>query len=215
MGSLFFKSKEIKTYPITDNKVSQILDNDGKVVSQINLIKDNSVKYNELPDVFINALISGEDSRFFSHSGIDLQRIITSLISNIKGNNLQGASTLTQQLIKNTLLDSSKTLDRKLNEIILSLKLEGKLTKEEILEAYCNNIMFDGISLGVNSASMKLFNKHIKYVTLPEAALLVGIVNAPSFYNPIKNPDRAKTRMVTILNLMHRHGYKWARTRNQ
>lgn len=207
MGSLFFKSKEIKTYPITDNKVSQILDNDGKVVSQINLIKDNSVKYNELPDVFINALISGEDSRFFSHSGIDLQRIITSLISNIKGNNLQGASTLTQQLIKNTLLDSSKTLDRKLNEIILSLKLEGKLTKEEILEAYCNNIMFDGISLGVNSASMKLFNKHIKYVTLPEAALLVGIVNAPSFYNPIKNPDRAKTRMVTILNLMHRHGY--------
>lgn len=196
-----------KTYNIDDNKISQVLDSDGKTILEINLTKDNSVTYNELPDVFINALISGEDARFFSHSGVDLQRIIISVINNITSTSSQGASTLTQQLIKNTLLDSSKTLDRKINEIILSLHLENKLTKEQILEAYCNNIMFDGVTLGVNSASLKFFNKHISYVTLPEAALLAGIVNAPSYYNPIRNPDHAKKRMNTILNLMYRHGY--------
>ena len=196
-----------KTYNIDDNKISQVLDSDGKTILEINLTKDNSVTYNELPDVFINALISGEDARFFSHSGVDLQRIIISVINNITSSSSQGASTLTQQLIKNTLLDSSKTLDRKINEIILSLHLENKLTKEQILEAYCNNIMFDGVTLGVNSASLKFFNKHISYVTLPEAALLAGIVNAPSYYNPIRNPDNAKKRMNTILNLMYRHGY--------
>lgn len=196
-----------KTYNIDNNKISQILDSDGKTILEINLTKDNSVTYNELPDVFINALISGEDARFFSHSGVDLQRIIISVINNITSSSFQGASTLTQQLIKNTLLDSSKTLDRKINEIILSLHLENKLTKEQILEAYCNNIMFDGVTLGVNSASLKFFNKHISYVTLPEAALLAGIVNAPSYYNPIRNPDHAKKRMNTILNLMYRHGY--------
>lgn len=196
-----------KTYNIDDNKISRVLDSDGKTILEINLTKDNSVTYNELPDVFINALISGEDARFFSHSGVDLQRIIISVINNITSSSSQGASTLTQQLIKNTLLDSSKTLDRKINEIILSLHLENKLTKEQILEAYCNNIMFDGVTLGVNSASLKFFNKHISYVTLPEAALLAGIVNAPSYYNPIRNPDNAKKRMNTILNLMYRHGY--------
>ena len=136
-----------------------------------------------------------------------MQRIISSLITNVTKGKLQGASTLTQQLIKNTLLDSSKTLDRKLNEIIISLKLEKQLTKEDIIEAYCNNIMFDGVTLGVNNASLKFFNKSISNVNLAEAALLAGIVNAPSYFNPIRNPINAKNRMNTILDLMHRHGY--------
>ena len=207
LAKLYFKEDKIEVKLLSNNQVSKILDQDGNVVLEIELTKNNPVKYEELPDVFINALISGEDARFYSHSGIDLQRIISSIVSNLTKGTTQGASTLTQQLIKNTLLDSSKTLDRKINEIILALKLEKKITKEEILEAYCNNIMFDGVTLGVNNASLKFFNKSVSYINLPQAALLAGIVNAPSYYNPIRNPQNAKKRMDTILNLMYRHGY--------
>lgn len=202
-----FTNKTSLSYKLKEDKVSKILDAQGNVVYEINLTKDNNISYNDLPDVFINALISSEDARFYSHTGIDLQRIVSSLVTNITNNKSQGASTLTQQLIKNTLLDTSKTLDRKLNEIIISLKLEKELSKEDILEAYCNNILFDGVSIGVNNASLKLFNKSINNVTLSEAALLAGIVNAPSLYNPFKNPDKAKERMDVVLSLMFRHGY--------
>ena len=207
LSKLYFKNDDVEVTTLISNKMSAVLDKNGNNVIEIELTNTNSVKFKDLPDVFINALISGEDARFFAHSGVDLQRIISSLVTNVSEGKLQGASTLTQQLIKNTLLDSSKTLDRKLNEIIMALKLENKLTKEEILEAYCNNIMFDGVTLGVNNAALKFFNKSISHVNLPEAALLAGIVNAPSYYNPIRNPINAKTRMNTILNLMYRHGY--------
>lgn len=207
LTSLYLKNDKVEVTPLISNKISKVIDNDGNSVLEIELTNNNSVKYEDLPDVFINALISAEDARFYLHSGIDLQRIISSLITNVSKGKLQGASTLTQQLIKNTLLDSSKTLTRKLNEIILSLKLEKKLTKEDILEAYCNNIMFDGVTLGVNNASLKFFNKSISHVNLAEAALLAGIVNAPSYFNPIRNPINAKSRMNTVLSLMYRHGY--------
>ena len=207
LSNLYVKYQEVEVTPLIDNKISKVLDKNGNSVLNIELINNNSITFSQLPDVFINALISGEDARFFSHSGVDLQRIISSLVANVTKGKLQGASTLTQQLIKNTLLDSSRTLDRKLNEIIIALNLETKLTKEQILEAYCNNIMFDGVTLGVNNASLKFFNKSISHVTLPEAALLAGIVNAPSYFNPIRNPINAKKRMDTILNLMYRHGY--------
>ena len=207
LSNLYFKEDKVEVSPLSYNQVSKILDSDGNSVLDIELTKNNPIKYNDLPDVFLNALISGEDARFYSHSGVDLQRIISSMITNVTKGKMQGGSTLTQQLIKNTLLDSSKTLDRKINEIILSLKLENKLSKEEIIEAYCNNILFDGVTLGVNNASLRFFNKTINHVNLPQAALLAGIVNAPSYYNPIKNPINAKKRMDTVLGLMHRHGY--------
>lgn len=207
LSNIYFKDEKVEVNALASNKVSKILDSDGNIVREIELTKNNPITYKELPDVFVNALISAEDARFYSHSGIDLQRIISSIITNVSKGKIQGASTLTQQLIKNTLLDSSKTLDRKLNEIILALKLENKVTKEEIIEAYCNNIMFDGVTLGVNNASLRFFNKSISHVNLAQAALLAGIVNAPSYYNPIRNPKNAKKRMDTVLNLMHRHGY--------
>ena len=196
-----------KIATIINNSSSVILDNDGVNITTVNLINNNSVNYEDLPDVFINALISAEDARFFAHSGVDFQRIISALVNNATTQSTQGASTLTQQLIKNIYLDSSKTFERKINEIIMALELENKMTKEEILLAYANNIMFDGITLGVNSASLKLFSKPINNVNLAEAALLAGLVNAPSYYNPIKNPVNAKERMDIVLNLMYRHNY--------
>lgn len=204
---LGFKSNVEKVATVINNSSSIIYDNDGVNITTLNLVNNNSVEYDDLPDVFINALVSAEDARFFSHSGVDFQRILTALINNALGNPTQGASTLTQQLIKNVYLDSSKTLDRKINEILMALNLEHKMSKEDILLAYANNIMFDGITLGVNSASLKLFSKPINNVNLAEAALLAGLVNAPSYYNPIKNPINAKKRMDLVLNLMYRHNY--------
>lgn len=200
-------SEDPQIATVINNSSSTILDSNGVNISTISLIKNNSVSFDDLPDVFINALISAEDARFFEHSGIDFQRILSALINNLTTDTTQGASTLTQQLIKNIYLDSSKTFDRKLTEIIMAFKLENKLTKEDILLAYANNIMFDGVTLGVNNASLKLFSKPINNVNLAEAALLAGLVNAPSYYNPIKNPINAKERMDLVLDMMYRHNY--------
>lgn len=196
-----------KVKTIINSSSSIIYDQDGINVTTLNLINNNNVEYEDLPDVFINALISAEDARFFAHSGVDFQRILSAFLNNITTNSTQGASTLTQQLIKNIYLDSSKTFDRKMSEIIMALNLENKMSKEDILLAYANNIMFDGVTLGVNNASLKLFSKPINNVNLAEAALLAGLVNAPSYYNPIKNPLNAKKRMDTVLELMYRHNY--------
>ena len=200
-------SEQPKVASIISGSSSTILDIEGNNITTLNLVKSNSVSFDDLPDVFINALVSAEDARFFAHSGVDFQRIVSAVINNVAGGSTQGASTLTQQLIKNIYLDSSKTFERKITEIIMAFNLENKMTKEDILLAYANNIMFDGVTIGVNSASLKLFSKPINNVNLAEAALLAGLVNAPSYYNPIKNPLNAKNRMDTVLNLMHRHKY--------
>lgn len=207
LTTLTIKIDTPKVSTIITNSSSVIYDSRGENITTLSLINNNSVDFDDLPDVFINALISAEDARFFEHSGIDFQRILSAAINNFLKSTTQGASTLTQQLIKNIYLDSSKTFERKINEIIMALNLEGKMSKEEILLAYANNIMFDGVTIGVNSASLKFFSKPINNVNLPEAALLAGLVNAPSYYNPIKNPINAKKRMDTVLDLMHRHKY--------
>lgn len=199
------KDPEIQT--IINSSSSTILDSDGNNVSVVKLVNNNSVTFDDLPDVFINALVSAEDARFFAHSGVDLQRMISAFFNNVTTGSTQGASTLTQQLIKNIYLDSSKTIDRKMKEIIMALKLESNMSKEDILLAYANNIMFDGVTVGVNNASLKLFGKPINNVNLAEAALLAGLVNAPSYYNPLKNPINAKERMDIVLDLMYRHNY--------
>lgn len=203
----FIKSDVPQVKTIVTKSNSIVLDSKGNNITTINLVNSNSITFYDLPDVFINALISAEDARFFSHSGVDFQRMVAAFVNNLTSNSTQGASTLTQQLIKNIYLDSSKTLDRKINEIAMALNLESKMSKEDIFLAYANNIMFDGVTLGVNSASLKFFSKPINNVNLAEAALLAGLVNAPSYYNPIKNPINAKKRMDTVLELMYRHGY--------
>lgn len=205
--NIFVKSGNPKVNTIIAKSSSVILDSKGNNITTINLVNTNSITYEDLPDVFINALISAEDARFFEHSGVDLQRIVSAFLTNITNGTSQGASTLTQQLIKNIYLDSSKTLERKINEIALALNLEGKMSKKDIFLAYANNIMFDGVTLGVNNASLKFFSKPINNVNLAEAALLAGLVNAPSYYNPLRNPLNAKKRMDTVLDLMYRHGY--------
>lgn len=201
-----FSIPSIKYAPKNDKK-SYILDSDNNIVQEISLQKSYQVTYDDLPDVFINALISAEDSTFFEHEGYDIKRIFAAIISNLSQNNMQGASTLTQQLMKNLLLTNEQSIDRKIKELILSMKFEKTYTKEEIFTIYANEISFDGTQYGIGYAAYRFFHKQIKDVTLPEAAFLAGLVKSPTKYNPYNNIEAANERKNVVLSLMKRHGY--------
>lgn len=187
--------------------VSVVYDNQNQYVTHLQKESVSQVRYEELPDVFIDALLSEEDVRFFVHNGIDIPRLLSAVYKNVTSHSYaQGASTLTQQLIKNTMLNSNKTLKRKLEEMYLSYQIEKIYSKKEIIELYANYICFDGINPGANYASLKFFNKPISQVTLPEAALLVGMVNLPTYYNPFKNPIPATKRRNEVLDAMVENG---------
>ena len=213
IGTIYFidvinRTPKLNIELISKKKSSKIYDNNDNFVKQLIMEDYENVNYEELPDVFINALLSCEDVRYFMHEGIDLPRLLTALKNDIISMSLkEGASTITQQLIKNMLLSNTKTIERKIQEMYLSCKIEKLYSKKDILEFYCNFVSFDGYSHGVLSASYKFFNKHVKHLTLPEAALLAGVINAPTAYSPIYNPNNAKKRMNTVLHLMHKHGY--------
>ena len=198
------KLKELKNI----NNKSYIYSNDLTVIKEINDDFKYYVTYDDLSDNFINALISIEDNNFFNHEGFDLKRIFSSLIKNIKeGKISQGASTLTQQLVKNITQDNSKNYNRKIKEVYLANKLEKEYTKEEILTYYCNIISFEGTKNGVNYASKRFFNKDIKHVNLVEAALLAGLVKSPTIYNPIKHEENAYKRKNLVLKAMLNNKY--------
>lgn len=213
IGTIYFidvinRTPELNIELISKKKASKIYDNNDNFVKQLTMEDYENVKYEDLPDVFVNALISCEDVRFFLHEGIDLPRLLTALKNDIISMSLkEGASTITQQLIKNMLLSNTKTIERKIQEMYLSCKIEKLYSKKDILEFYCNFVSFDGYSHGVLTASYKFFNKHVSALTLPEAALLAGVINAPTAYSPIYNPNNAKKRMNTVLHLMNKHGF--------
>ena len=189
-------------------KASKIYDDSNNFVKQINIEDYGNVTYEQLPDVFIDALIATEDVRYFIHSGIDLPRIVSAIKNDIASMSLkEGASTLTQQLIKNMMLTNTKSLERKIQEMYLSYKIEKLYNKKEIIEFYCNFVCFDGVNNGVLAASYKYFNKHVSYLTLPEASLLVGVVNAPTAYSPILNPLKANERKNIVLKSMYNHNF--------
>lgn len=192
-----------------DKKISSIVyDSNEQLIKQLSIEDYKDVTYDMLPDVFINALISCEDVRFFLHDGIDLPRILSALKNDLISLSLkEGASTITQQLIKNMMLTSTKTIERKIQEVYLANKTEKLYSKKEILEFYCNYVCFDGVNHGVESACHKYFNKSVSHLTLPEAALLVGVVNAPSAYSPILNPDKANERKNIVLLTMYNNGF--------
>lgn len=193
---------------INKKKSSKIYDNNGAMIKQLTMEDYKNITYDDLPDVFINALISCEDVRYFMHEGIDLPRILSAVKNDVLSMSLkEGASTLTQQLIKNMMLSNQKSIARKIQEAYLANNIEKLYSKKDILEFYCNYVCFDGINHGVESASHKFFNKSVKELTLPEAALLVGVVNAPSAYSPLLNKEAAYNRKNVVLHLMNKHGY--------
>ena len=168
---------------------------------------DEWISYEELDKDIINATVAIEDRHFFKHQGFDYLRIIKAFINNIKSKSMsEGASTITQQYAKNLYLDFDKTIERKINEAWLTVRIETHYTKEEILEGYLNTINYGGI-FGIENASKYYFGKSAKDLTLAEASMLAGIPNRPSEYSPFVNLESAKERQLIVLNSMLRDKY--------
>ncbi len=180
-----------------------VLDNDNGIITE-----GGYVAYDEIPSDLINAFVAVEDKRFFKHKGIDVKRMFGAAIANVKNGSVrQGASTITQQLIKNTHLTSEKSIDRKLKEIKLALMLERKLSKEEILERYLNVIYFGNGIYGVKDACRSFFGKELNELTLDECAAIAGVVKSPLNYSPMINAENSKKRRDLILRLMKEENY--------
>lgn len=166
------------------------------------------VTIENIPNHVIDALIAIEDKRFYNHNGVDFKSVIRALKNNTFTNNTkQGGSTITQQLIKNTYLSGERTVSRKLKEIRLALKLEKKLTKNEILECYLNTVYFGEGAYGIASASKRFFNKDVSKITVEEGATLIACLKAPSIYSPYKNMQKSRERRNLVLKEMYNQGF--------
>ncbi len=169
------------------------------------------VKLNEIPRDFINGLIAVEDHQFYTHHGIDPRGIARALATTVRGDGVQGGSTLTQQLVKNFFLTPERTLRRKFTEIIMAFLLEIHYSKDEILEAYSNEIYLGQDSNraihGIGLASHFYFDQSSTQLSLPQAALLVGLVRGPAIYDPRRHPDRALSRRNLVLHEMQQQGF--------
>jgi penicillin-binding protein 1B len=175
--------------------------------------KRRMVRYEDIPRVLVNAVVSAEDKRFFQHSGFDPVRVIKSAYVDVKkGQNAQGASTLSMQLAGMWMLNrSDRSWKRKIPEVLITMHLEQKLTKKQIFEDYANQVPLGqrgsfGIR-GFGEASQVFFGKDISQLTLPEAATLAGVIQHPSYINPFRWPDRAKTRRNLVLKMMRENNY--------
>ena len=210
-GYYFAVTKNVALDPqkliLNDNNVV-VYDHDGASVKGVaTLPLSQTVAIEELPDHVKNAFICTEDKRFYRHNGFDFLRIGRAVLNNLKaGSFKEGASTLSQQLIKNTHLTQDKTIKRKLQEWKLTRQLEKRYTKDEILEKYLNTIYFGHRCFGIVSASDFYFQKTPSELSLAEAAILAGLVRSPNNYSPFKNPERCQKRKESVLNLMQTNG---------
>ncbi len=190
----------------TSNQIL-IYDDENTLVFE-NASNTTWVSLDNISDNVINATISAEDKNFYKHKGFDYLRILKALFINIKSNSLsQGASTISQQYIKNLYLDFNKTWKRKIEEAFLTFELEVHYNKDEILEGYLNTINYGAGNYGIEAASNYYFNKSSKDLTLAEASILVGIPKNPTYYNPINYYENAKKRQKMILNSMVKNKY--------
>ena len=161
----------------------------------------------EIPKVMVDAVLAIEDTRFFEHGGVDYKGMLRAALANLGKVKSQGASTITMQVARNVYLSSEKTYTRKIYEILLTFKLEHLLTKEKILEIYMNQIFLGHRAYGFAAASEVYFGKPLKDVSIAEAAMLAGLPKAPSAYNPISNPKRARIRQLYIIDRMEENGF--------
>jgi len=188
---------------------SVVLDRNGKKLAYV-FKKQHRLyaHYDELPSYLVEGLVAMEDTKFFEHGGVNPDAIIRAIIKDIQaGKFVEGGSTLTQQLIKNKILTSEKKLARKIKEAILAIKIEQVLSKEDIIERYLNEISYGNNYYGVKTAANGYFHKELNELTLKEAAILVGLPNAPSYYNPLKHYKRALNRANNVLYRMKSLGW--------
>lgn len=191
---------------LKDPLTSELLDMDGNVFLKFGAEKREFVPYDEIPAELRDAILATEDVRFFKHHGMDFYRLGGAVLANFRGGfGSQGASTLTQQVIKNSFLSDEKTLKRKAQEAWLAFKLEREYSKEEIFEMYFNKILMSGRIYGIGTAAEYFYGKELNELELSDMALLAGMPQSPNGYNPLKNPERAEKRRNTVLHLMYKH----------
>jgi len=181
---------------------------DGVLIGEFGEERRVAVRIQDVPPVMKQAILAAEDDRFYEHSGVDYVGVIRAAYSNlVSGGKRQGASTITMQVARNFFLSSEKTLTRKLYEALLAYKIESTLTKDQILEIYVNQIFLSQRAYGFAAASQIYYGKALKDVSIAEAAMLAGLPKAPSTFNPVVNPMRARTRQLYVLRRMHDLGY--------
>src|SRR5688572_13109105 len=180
-----------------------VFDVDGKIYSRLAGANRVMVALNEVSPFFIDALLTREDTRFFDHGGIDWRGIARALVKDIMaGSAKEGASSITQQLARNSLPLGGRTLSRKLLEAMVSLRIERDFTKQQILELYVNRIYFGSGCYGVETASLAYFGKNASKLNLSEAAILAGLIRSPNRFSPLKNPEGAAIQRNTVLDRM-------------
>ena len=181
---------------------------DGIPIGEFGEERRSIVAIGDVPNIMKQAILAAEDERFYQHTGVDYQGVIRAAYSNLTaGGRRQGASTITMQVARNFFLSKEKTLTRKLYEALLAFKIEASLSKDEILQLYINQIYLGQRAYGFAEAAQIYFGKALKGVNVAEAAMLAGLPKAPSSFNPVVNPKRAKQRQLYVLRRMHDLGY--------
>ena len=185
-----------------------IYDQNGEIASKISSSKIEGVTIEQIPDDMIHAVIATEDQRFYKHNGVNYIAIMKAFFKNAtSGDIVAGGSTITQQLAKNVFLTQDRTYTRKLNEFILSKKIERTYSKDEIVERYLNQIYFGEGAWGIQRAAQIYFGKDVSELSLSEAATLAGLIKAPSTLSPVKDLERSMERRDVVLSLMKKEGY--------
>ncbi len=180
---------------------------DGSVIANRGATGGEALSLDNMSPYIPEAVIAIEDRRFYSHFGVDPLGLARAFVNNVTGQPIQGGSTLTQQLAKNLFLSPDRTLERKVQEVLLSFWLEQKYTKDQILAMYLNRVYFGSNAYGVEAAARRYFNKSARDVNLGEAALLAGLVKAPSRLSPARDPEAANARAQVVLQAMRDQGY--------
>ena len=196
----------LKDYKPSD--ISIVYDRDDHKIGELYSQYRMYVPYDSLPKNMVKAIVAIEDKKFFTHHGVDTSAIIRAFLSRIKGSaSNQGASTITQQVIRYFLLTKERSFERKIKEIALAMFLEHKLTKQQIFEIYANSCFLGDGAYGVGAAAKRYFNKNLNELSLAETTLVAGLFQSPSKYNPIKYPKNAKKRQLQVIEAMQHTGY--------
>ncbi|QRG86014.1 transglycosylase domain-containing protein [Bulleidia sp. zg-1006] len=197
---------------LNSSESTKIYDANNKLITEVGSYYRENISYKDMPQSLVDAFLSVEDSRFFAHNGFDVPRFTKSVLETLIHHNVQGGSTFTMQLVKNTYFSTEDkerkaTLSYKAQQIVLATELEKKMSKEKIFELYLNKLNFGNRIRGVQKASQYYFSKDAKNLSLSESALLAGIINLPNRYNPYRYLEYATSRRNEVLDLMEYHGY--------
>jgi len=213
LGYIVISTENFDPNKLTYQDQTKVYDKEGNVFATLGTEKRESVTYEKLPQVLVDAIIATEDSRFFEHNGVDFARFLKASVGQVLGqSNAGGASTLTMQVSKNNLTSRNSSglegIIRKFRDVYISVfQIEKKYTKEQIIEFYVNDNLLGGSNYGVEQASQYYFGKSVSELNLAEAATIAGIFQSPNNYRPDLYPEAAETRRNLVLDLMVRHGY--------